>query len=163
MDLELIHLWRRNDRIPIGNRHGVDMSINVSFDRQFSRLFVDSTKIARLCGKGTVKNALTGQELMAMLTKICLGGSQLGHFAAASLIRSTYLRCAFFLERNRNIVRVVSGAEGGAGALGCSSAVRLICWRLFFRTGSGQFKLSHIQHGSWLITGAILRQSGECN
>jgi hypothetical protein len=34
-----------------------------------------------------------------MLTRILLGGSQFGHFAAASLISSMYLRCAFSFER----------------------------------------------------------------
>ena len=163
MDLELIHLWRRNDGIPIGDRHDVDMAIDVSFDRQLSRLFVDDTKIARLFEKGTVKNALTDQELMAMLTRICLGGSQLGHLAAASLIRSTYLRCAFFLERKRNIVKIVSGAEGRGRVPWLSE-----CCPSSYMVGVYSFaqdlvNLSSVtlQLRSWPITGAILRQSGE--
>jgi hypothetical protein len=39
-----------------------------------------------------------------MLTRMFLAGSQLAHFAAASLIRSTYLRCAFSFVRKRVIV-----------------------------------------------------------
>ena len=162
MDLELIHLWRRNDRIPTGDRHGVDMSINVSFDRQLSRLLIDDTKVTRLFEKGTVKNALTGQEMMAMLTRICLGGSQLGHFAAASLIRSTYLRCAFFLERKRNIVRIVCDAEGrGRGRWLFECCPSYMVGVYSFAQDLVNLSSVTLQHRSWLITGAILRQSGE--
>jgi len=62
VDLELIHLWRKNGRMPTGDFFGVVMGINVSLDQQLSRPFVDRTKIARLFlffGKGTIKNAPT--------------------------------------------------------------------------------------------------------
>jgi hypothetical protein len=70
MDLELIHLWRKNDGMLTGDLHGVDMGIDVSFDQQLSRLFVDGTKIASLFWvKGMVKTCCHGpRELMAMLT-----------------------------------------------------------------------------------------------
>jgi hypothetical protein len=69
MDLELVDLWRKNDRMLTGDLHGVDMGIDVSFDQQLSRLFVDGTKIASLFWvRERSKRAATDQELMAMLT-----------------------------------------------------------------------------------------------
>ena len=47
----------------------------------------------------------------AMLTWIVLGGSQLGHFAAASLIRSTYLCGVFSFVWKRNIERSSRGVN----------------------------------------------------
>jgi hypothetical protein len=101
----LIHIGGLNGRMLAGDSHNVSVGIDVSLYHQLPRLFVDGAKVTWLYGLGwAVKKPLTNRESMAMLTRMFLGGSQLGHFAAASLIRSTYLRCAFSFVRKRNIV-----------------------------------------------------------
>jgi hypothetical protein len=87
---------------------------------------------------------------MAMLTRMFLGGSQLGHFAAASLIRSTYLRCAFCLVRKRNIVEDSVSTRDAGEVVEDPHWIPLLAVRLYMLASIllaeiCRFKFRHVQ------------------
>jgi hypothetical protein len=133
---KLIHPGGQNGRMLAGDVPDVDVLIDVSLDHQLPRSPVDGPEITWLYGLGSTvnKHTLTNRELMAMLTRMFLGGSQFGHFAAASLIRSTYLRCAFSLVRKRNIVGCSVFASRCRSTGVCGLAVRLYMMASIFLT-----------------------------
>ena len=102
VDVIMINLGCPNGTVLGGNLCDVGVCIYVSLDNQLPSLFVDSAKITGLglvlLGKegGEALNALKQTDQKGgcdtVLTRMFLGGSQLGHFAAALLIRSMYLR-----------------------------------------------------------------------
>jgi hypothetical protein len=98
----MIDLGCPNGTVLAGDLCDLGVGIYVSLDNQLPGLFVDSAKITGLVlfGKrergGEALNALDRDRARAeatwVLTRMFLGGSQLGHFAAAFLTRSMYLR-----------------------------------------------------------------------